>query len=79
MPLPSSNLKDLPPAVARAFEKWSAFLREKIVTLYKIFKDADALDRWRLGHDGLDEAYLRNDEAGELVDFSRKLVEEMGK
>ena len=42
--------------------------------LYKIFKDADALDRWRLGRWGLNPDYLRTDRALALVDFARKLV-----
>lgn len=39
--------------------------------LSKLFKDADALDRVRLGD--LDEKYLRNDFSLDLVDFSDKL------
>lgn len=45
--------------------------------LYAIFKDADALDRWRLGVNGLDSSYLRHDESRELVNFSHSLVESM--
>ena len=45
-----------------------------VVTLFKIFKDADALDRWRLGRWGLNPDYLRTDRALALVDFARKLV-----
>lgn len=37
----------------------------------KCFKDADALDRWRIGD--LDEKYLRTKTAKELLDFSKKL------
>ena len=44
--------------------------------VYRIFKDADALDRWRLGHNGLDERYLRTEAARNLVDFARRLVVE---
>ena len=39
--------------------------------LSKLFKDADALDRVRIGD--LDEKYLRNDFSLDLVDFSNKL------
>lgn len=45
-----------------------------VVKLYKIFKDADALDRWRLGRWGLNPDFLRTDRALALVDFARKLV-----
>ena len=41
--------------------------------LSKLFKDADALDRVRLGD--LDEKYLRNDFSHNLIDFSNKLFE----
>jgi len=43
--------------------------------LYRIFKDADALDRWRLGRYALNPDYLRTREAEALVGFARKLVE----
>ena len=48
---------------------------ERVTLLYRIFKDADALDRWRLGRWGLDPRYLRTPEADGLTGFSRKLVE----
>ena len=44
------------------------------IRLYRIFKDADALDRFRLAPDGLDVRFLRNQEAVQLVDFARDLV-----
>lgn len=44
------------------------------VDLYRLFKDADALDRVRLGPHGLDERYLRSPHAGELVPFARDLI-----
>ena len=47
---------------------------DAVLHLYKIFKDADALDRWRLGRWGLNPDYLRTDKALALVDFARKLV-----
>ena len=43
------------------------------VLLYQIFKDADALDRFRLGTDALDVNYLRTEEARQLVDFAKDL------
>lgn len=55
-------------------------LREKFpddpaaVLLYQIFKDADALDRFRLGPDALDVKYLRTEEAKGLVEFSKTLL-----
>lgn len=48
---------------------------ERMLMLYSIFKDADALDRWRLGRRGLDINRLRSDEAVALAGFSRKLIE----
>lgn len=56
-------------------------LREKFyddpdaVLLYQIFKDADALDRFRLGADALDVKFLRTGEAKELVEFAKMLLE----
>lgn len=41
------------------------------VLLYQIFKDADALDRFRLGPDGLDIKYLRTEEAGALYSYAK--------
>lgn len=48
--------------------------RERAGLLYKIFKDADALDRWRLGPHGLDERYLRTPQARSMVGYARELV-----
>ena len=45
-----------------------------VVLLYQIFKDADALDRFRLGPDALDVKYLRTEAAKELVEFSKMLL-----
>ncbi len=50
--------------------------RDNDVLLYQIFKDADALDRFRLGPNGLDVRYLRTDAALELVDYARALWDE---
>lgn len=43
------------------------------VQLFRIFKDADGLDRFRLGPEALDERFLRTPEAKELVGLSRAL------
>ncbi len=40
------------------------------ILLYHIFKDADALDRFRLGPNGLDVKYLRTEAAKELYDYA---------
>lgn len=48
---------------------------ERGVLLYQIFKDADALDRFRLGPDALDANFLRTEEAKQLVDFARHLLQ----
>lgn len=47
---------------------------ERVRLLYHILKDADALDRWRLEHYGLDPDYLRTDEVIHLIGFARILV-----
>lgn len=55
--------------------KKSKTLDDRALLLYKIFKDADALDRFRLGPDGLDISFLRTEEARELVDFAKNLLQ----
>ena len=45
--------------------------------LYEIFKDADALDRFRLASNGLDIKFLRTEEAKGLVDFAKNLICQM--
>jgi len=52
---------------------------ERVVLLYQIFKDADGLDRFRLGPDALDVSMLRTKEAPKLVDFAKNLLEESSK
>ncbi|WGL29778.1 HD domain-containing protein [Pectobacterium brasiliense] len=47
---------------------------ERYLRLYQIFKDADALDRFRLGPDALDVSMLRTNESSGLVQFSRYLL-----
>ncbi|WP_062106483.1 HD domain-containing protein [Bacillus niameyensis] len=54
--------------------KKSPGLNERAILLYQIFKDADALDRFRLGSDGLDVRFLRTEEAHQLVDFAKELL-----
>lgn len=46
----------------------------RVELLYAVFKDSDALDRWRLGSLGLDPRYLRTDPARADVSFARELV-----
>lgn len=48
----------------------------KMFKLYDIFKDADALDRWRLGNRGLDPKFLRTQPAKRMMQFSKRIVEE---
>lgn len=43
--------------------------------VYRDFKDADALDRLRLGTWCLDERFLRSDEARQMPSFAQQLVE----
>lgn len=54
--------------------KKSSGLTERAILLYQIFKDADALDRFRLGPDGLDVNFLRTNEARQLVDFAKEIL-----
>lgn len=56
-------------------EKLNGTSLEQGTLLYEIFKDADALDRFRLAVNGLDRRMLRTEAAGELVDFAKRLVE----
>ena len=49
---------------------------EKLLILYKIFKDADALDRFRLGPDALDVAYLRTKAAKRLYATAKAISSE---
>lgn len=53
----------------------SPVLNENCILLYKIFKDSDGLDRFRLGSNGLDVNMLRTKEAVKLVDFAKYLLE----
>lgn len=49
--------------------------RDNAILIYNVFKDSDALDRWRLGlRDGLDLSYLRTEEARRMADFSKDVV-----
>jgi HD superfamily phosphodiesterase len=46
---------------------------DEAYTVTAILKDADALDRIRLGEDNLDEKYLRFDASRKLVNFAKEL------
>lgn len=48
--------------------------QEDGVLLYRIFKDADALDRFRLGPGGLDVRYLRTVEGKSLCRFAEQYI-----
>lgn len=45
-----------------------------VLKQYAIFKDSDALDRFRLGSLGLDPRYLRTPEAKDMISFAEKVV-----
>ena len=49
---------------------------DRVLKLYAIFKDSDALDRWRLGSHGLDPRFLRTDKAKSMTEYSRRIVVE---
>jgi len=55
--------------------KKSPDLSENCILLYKIFKDSDGLDRFRLSPNGLDVNMLRTTEATKLVDFAKYLLQ----
>lgn len=42
--------------------------------VYRDFKDADALDRFRLGPWAIDERFLRTEQAKSLIDYAQMLV-----
>ena len=68
---------DLDDKVGReAIEKDFGADAPRALKLYEIFKDSDALDRWRLGHNGLDPKYLRTEESKRLTEYSRRIVKE---
>ena len=54
--------------IRKNFKDW-----QRVLLLYHIFKDADGLDRFRLGENGLDERYLRTKEGRGLVPLAKKL------
>lgn len=43
--------------------------KDKLILLYKIFKDSDALDRFRLGPDALDASFLRTNVSPERITY----------
>lgn len=47
------------------------------VLLYHIFKDADALDRFRLGPGGFDPGYLRTEAGKNLYDYAKGIWEDV--
>lgn len=49
-------------------------LNERAILLYQIFKDADALDRFRLGPDALDVNMLRTEEAHKFIEIAKYLL-----
>ena len=44
------------------------------ISLYQIFKDADALDRYRFGKYGVDKSFIRHKESIELMSTAWELV-----
>lgn len=50
-------------------------ISEECILLYKVFKDADGLDRFRLGPGGLDVNMLRTEEAHKLAGFAKYLLQ----
>lgn len=68
---------DLDDAIGKeAIKKHFGEKADRVLKLYAIFKDADALDRWRLGSRGLDPKYLRTEKARNMTDYSQRIVKE---
>lgn len=63
----SMGLRRIATAAKQQTEKYSVF--------YRLLKDADALDRFRLGVGGLDVCYLRTAAAKDNVEYARLLWE----
>lgn len=55
------------------FMEGSGHADDTDVLLFKVLKDADGLDRFRLGPDQLDPSFLRTDESKALIPLSRRL------
>ena len=53
-------------------------LGEDAVLMYRVLKDADALDRFRLDPNGLDPRFLRTAEARDLVEIARRFTPSPG-
>lgn len=53
----------------------SADMGDDAVLMYHVLKDADGLDRCRLGTDGLDPKYLRTAPAKSMIIFAQQLFE----
>lgn len=64
------------PAIGERAGSRHDFSAEEALKMYDILKDADALDRPRLGQGWLDTRYLRTKEALEQVPFGYELVNE---
>jgi hypothetical protein len=62
-------------SLASAEEKDKVDDTEGWLEVYRDFKDADALDRLRLGPWALDKRFLRTEEAKALLPFAQQLVE----
>lgn len=52
--------------------KISTVSGDKVINLYRIFKDADGLDRLRFGDKALDERFLRTRYSKKLVEFAHR-------
>lgn len=53
-------------------EEWG-MSRERLLLLFQIIKDADALDRVRFGPWGLDPAFLRLEQSHRLIAYAERL------
>lgn len=68
------HFHDLEDAIGLSEIARMPFGRERYLRLYQVFKDADALDRFRLGPGALDVSMLRTCEARQLIQFSHYLL-----
>ena len=46
----------------------------KDILYYRIFKDSDALDRFRLGENAFDQRFLRLNQSHSLIEFARDII-----
>lgn len=59
-------------AIRKSFPEPSE--QNRALLIYRVFKDADALDRYRISLDALDPKYLRTEEAAGMTEAAKRIV-----